>query len=101
MFSASVTPGKIHIQPRKDLVTVRKADLIDGKTQKPLRLRNKGLLSLDGGGLRGLLTGEHTVKLYLLSSCPGTATCCTLAAVQGRKEFVHVCLCCIVLQTPA
>lgn len=60
MFSASVTPGKIHIQPRKDLVTVRKADLIDGKTQKPLQLRNKGLLSLDGGGLRGLLTGEHT-----------------------------------------
>lgn len=36
---------------------VKKSDLVNSKTHKPLQLRNTALLSLDGGGLRGILTG--------------------------------------------
>ena len=53
------TVSKMHIQPSKDRVMVKKADLQDSTTQKPLRMRNKALLSLDGGGLRGILTGKE------------------------------------------
>ena len=38
---------------------LKKTDLLDSKTQNPLTMRNKALLSLDGGGLRGLLTGAR------------------------------------------
>jgi len=48
MVHASAIPGNIHIQPRRDRKIVKKADLVDSRTQKPLKLRNKGLLSLDG-----------------------------------------------------
>lgn len=71
MVHASAITGSIHIQPRKDRKIVKKADLVDSRTQKPLKLRNKGLLSLDGGGLRGLLTGivleeaERAVKTVI------------------------------------
>ena len=54
---ASSAQSKLHITPKKDRVTVKKSDLVDSKTQNPLQLRNKALLSLDGGGLRGILTG--------------------------------------------
>ena len=66
MVLASAIIGNIHIQPRKDRKIVKKADLVDSKTQQLLKVRNKGLLSLDGGGLRGLLTGE---QIYFVCHC--------------------------------
>ena len=74
MFStkAVAVASKIHILPRKDLVIVKKADLLSRRTQKSLKLRNKGLLSLDGGGLRGILTGGHSASP---TSCLLSFTC--------------------------
>jgi len=71
MVHASAITGNFHIiQPRKDRKIVKKADLVDSRTQKPLKLRNKGLLSLDGGGLRGLLTGEQIYFVLSLLAWP-------------------------------
>ncbi len=71
MVHTSAITGNIHIiQPRKDRKIVKKADLVDSTTQKPLKLRNKGLLSLDGGGLRGLLTGEQIYFVFSLLAWP-------------------------------
>ena len=60
---------------------VKKADLLNGKTQKPLQLRNTALLSLDGGGLRGILTGSCLV--CMLSAKPD-AMCKNSALVRGQ-----------------
>lgn len=54
---ANTIPSRPRILPRNSRVMVKKADLLHSKTQKPLQLRNTALLSLDGGGLRGILTG--------------------------------------------
>ena len=83
MFRASSTSGKLHIKPRKDLVVVKKADLLNSKTQRPVSLRNKALLSLDGGGLRGILTGK-------LCSAQGTGQLhlgCSLRSICGAKQL--------------
>ena len=53
----TMTGGTLRILPRRDRVMVKKRELLDSKSQKPLQTRNKALLSLDGGGLRGILTG--------------------------------------------
>ena len=59
---------------RRQMV-LRKADLLDSQTRVPLRLRNKALLSLDGGGLRGILTGSLSSMLTMQ----------TYAAAEGRS----------------
>ena len=50
--------SKLHIHPRLSRKIIKKADLLVGTAQSPLKLRNKALLSLDGGGLRGIISGE-------------------------------------------
>ena len=59
MFSSRLASNqsKVHIQPRQSRTVVKKADLLEGTTQRPLQLQNKSLLSLDGGGLRGIISG--------------------------------------------
>lgn len=57
MAPAYAAQNMLRILPRQDRAMIKKGELLDGKTQKPLHLRNTALLSLDGGGLRGILTG--------------------------------------------
>lgn len=68
MVSASAVQSRMHILPRQGRVMVKKGELLDSKTQKPLQLRHTALLSLDGGGLRGILTGGY------LNQCEQTGT---------------------------
>ena len=81
--SAVESAGRIHILPRnyKHRVTVRKSDLVNSKSQAPLRPRNKALLSLDGGGLRGILTGA--------TKLPDVAVRFVETADQLRQAILH------------
>ena len=56
---------RVHIQARNKHRLIRKHELLVGSTQTLLKPRNKALLSLDGGGLRGIITG--CVKLHELA----------------------------------
>ena len=67
--------SRLRIAPKQGRVMVKKGELMDSKTQKPLQLRNSALLSLDGGGLRGILTGSYSANeslfaMQVLCICP-------------------------------
>ena len=48
---------RVHIQARNKHILIRKHELLVGSSQTLLQPRNKALLCLDGGGLRGIITG--------------------------------------------
>ena len=84
MAKACAVQSRLRILPKQGRVMVRKGELLDRKTQKPLQLRNTALLSLDGGGLKGILTGSCTAHvkpvcyantLHILSALHMTVQC--------------------------